>query len=235
MGISTSKLKTTLETFFALNYIKTIYFNFHYLPFKQAIRFPFFLFNVKLKNMGGTIVLDSENIKRGMIRLGRNNNSFFETTRNKLVWEMRGSCIFKGECTIGNNSAIVTGNKGSIEFGDNVLGAFVRICSYKSITIGENTRFSWEIQIIDTDFHETINIETGEKSIPTKEIKIGKNNWIGNRVSIMKGTVTPDFCIVGASSLLNKKYDIPLYSLIAGVPAKLIKTGLYRDLSSHID
>lgn len=236
MGISSTKIKTSIETILAINLLKTIYFNFRLLPFRQAIHLPFFLYRVKLKNMNGKVLLESSKIKPGMVRLGGVYNSFFETGKFKLVWENRGTCVFKGECIVGHNSAIVTGNHGYIEFGANFRAyTTIRLCSYKSIVIGKNSRISWESQLVDTDFHETINIETGERSIPTKEIVIGKNNWIGNRVSIMKGTKTPDFCIVGACSLLNKEYDLPEYSLMAGVPAKLKKTGLYRDLGSDVE
>jgi acetyltransferase-like isoleucine patch superfamily enzyme len=64
-------------------------------------------------------------------------------------------------------------------------------------------------------------------------IKIGAHNWIGNRSNIMKGTITPDYCIVASGSLCNKKIDAPSYSLIAGVPARLIKSNIYRVLDDE--
>ena len=45
----------------------------------------------------------------------------------------------------------------------------------------------------------------------------------------MKNTIIPDYCVVGARSTLMKKYDIPLYSMIAGTPAKLRRTGCFLD------
>lgn len=44
----------------------------------------------------------------------------------------------------------------------------------------------------------------------------------------MKSAVTPDYTIVASNSLYNKHYNFPQYSLIAGSPVKLIKTGIYR-------
>jgi acetyltransferase-like isoleucine patch superfamily enzyme len=214
---------------------QTIFFNLYYLPFKQAIRLPIILYKVKFKLLKGRIVIDTTNIRTGMIQLGPKINSLYETNRSWFIWEHRGTCCFKGSCIIGHNSAISTGVNGYLEFGNNVfVGTTLRIACYKSIIIGENTHFAWEVILIDTDFHETINILSKERSEATKEIRLGKNNWIGIRTIILKGTRTPDFCIAGASSLLNKNYDIPEYSLIAGNPAKLIKTGIYRDLNSNI-
>ncbi len=37
--------------------IPTIYFNFHYLPFRQAIKLPIFLYKPHLKLMKGTITI----------------------------------------------------------------------------------------------------------------------------------------------------------------------------------
>jgi acetyltransferase-like isoleucine patch superfamily enzyme len=171
-----------------------------------------------------------------MIRLGQILNSLYETTKSNFVWELRGTCCFKGTCVIGHNSAISTGKNAYLEFGTNFSATTsLKIACYKSVKFGENTRVAWDVLVIDTDFHETVNVETGERSIPSKDIIIGKNNWIGIHCLILKGTITPDFCVVGASSLLNRKYDFPKYSLIAGNPPLLHKTGIYRDLNSYVE
>ena len=88
--------------------------------------------------------------------------------------------------------------------------------------------------MVDTDFHETINITSGERSLPIGQVLIGKNNWIGMRALILKGTETPDFCTVGPGSILNKKYLIPEYSLIAGIPARLKKENIFMDFNSFV-
>ena len=88
-------------------------------------------------------------------------------------------------------------------------------------------------QILDTTFHFMRSIADGSVSELTKPIVIGAHNWIGNRSNIMKGCILPDYTIVAAGSLCNKHYDFPQYSLIAGTPCKLIKTGIYRCLDDE--
>ena len=44
--------------------IPTIYFNFHYLPFKQAIKLPIFLYKPHLKLMKGTITILGEVVRK---------------------------------------------------------------------------------------------------------------------------------------------------------------------------
>jgi len=65
----------------------------------------------------------------------------------------------------------------------------------------------------------------------TKPVKIGDYCWIGNRSTIMPGTVLPERVIVAANSLLNKDYiekGILPFSVIGGMPAKLLNTDIER-------
>ena len=55
---------------FSLSFIKTIYFNFHYLPFKQAIKLPIILRHVRFKSLKGKVIIDSDHIYTNMIKFG---------------------------------------------------------------------------------------------------------------------------------------------------------------------
>lgn len=206
-----------------------VYFNFRYLPFKQALVLPILLYKPKLLRMKGKVTIESNRIKTGMIRLGCYNVSLYPDAG--IVWENHGGhVIFKSSCSIGNASAISIGQKGKLYFGTGFHSNSLKIACYKSISIGDYVRMGWDCLIIDTNFHRTKRIN-GEASPAFGSIRIGKNNWIGLKCTVMKGTETPDYTIVAGNSVINKKYDIPEYSLIAGSPAKLKFTGIYRDLA----
>jgi acetyltransferase-like isoleucine patch superfamily enzyme len=68
-------------------------------------------------------------------------------------------------------------------------------------------------------------------------VKIGAYNWIANRCTIQKGTVTPDDLVIASGSLLNKDYTvaIPPYSMIGGRPAKLLRENLARVWNPHAE
>ena len=51
---------------------------------------------------------------------------------------------------------------------------------------------------------------------------IGNHCWIGSRVEMCKNAILPNNTIVGACSLVSKKF-INEYTIIAGNPAKIIK------------
>ena len=50
-------------------------------------------------------------------------------------------------------------------------------------------------------------------------VSIGSYVFIGTACTILGGTVVPDYCVVGASALLNDRYE-GSHQLLAGVPAK---------------
>lgn len=54
-------------------------------------------------------------------------------------------------------------------------------------------------------------------------IVVGKYSFIGTRVTFLKGSVIPEYSVVGACSLVNKKFEEP-YMLYGGMPCRLIKS-----------
>lgn len=216
---------------------KTLYFNFHYLSFLDALKLPVvFVSKVHLAQMKGSVNFSSP-IRTAMVVVGSKGNVLYRQDTSSCVWaNYGGNVTFGNKVEFCDGIALEIGQNGHLSFGDNVyFGPMVRMACYDSIEIGANSRIAWESIILDTDFHSTIDVKTGNHSAITKPVKIGKNNWIGIRCFVMKGTQTPDFCIASGYSVINKKYDIPSYSLIGGIPAKFLKEGLYRDLRSHVN
>ena len=52
---------------------------------------------------------------------------------------------------------------------------------------------------------------------------IGDKVWIGCRTTILKGSVIPDGCVIGAGSLVTGKIFSP-NTIIIGSPAKSVRT-----------
>ena len=95
------------------------------------------------------------------------------------------------------------------------------------IEINENCLFGSNIYISD-HFHGEISemelmvIPLERKLFSKGPIIIGKNCWIGDNVCIMPNVKIGDNVIVGANSVITS--DIPANSVVAGVPARLIKS-----------
>jgi acetyltransferase-like isoleucine patch superfamily enzyme len=77
---------------------------------------------------------------------------------------------------------------------------------------------------MDTNFHQMIDTTTGERYKVTQPVVIGSYNYIGNRVSVMPGSQTPNYCTVASNSLCNKDFfKLEENILLAGMPVKLIR------------
>ena len=91
-------------------------------------------------------------------------------------------------------------DQGGIEIGDDVL-------------IGPQT-------IIATLNHDPDPEKRG--GMFAKSVKIGNKVWLGARVTICPGVTIGEGAIAGAGAVVTK--DVPPRTVVAGVPAKVIKT-----------
>lgn len=225
------KLVNQVRRALRVSLLKTAYVNLTMLPLKQAVKFPILITrNVHLFDLSGSIELTGD-IRFAMVRFGffGEDTAFWKT--NVSVLKIRGKLSFHGECHFGSGVIIRVEPEAHLSIGDNVrISNCAKLICYKSIWIGSNCRIAWETQIIDTTFHFVRERETQKIHPRDGEIRIGNHNWIGNRTSIMKGSVLPDYCIVASGSLCNKPYDAPKDSMSGGCPAKLLKSGIYRAL-----
>lgn len=66
-----------------------------------------------------------------------------------------------------------------------------------------------------------------------KPITIGNNVWVGTRVIILDGVTIGDNSIVASGAIVTK--DVPPYSIVGGIPAKVIKTLFDEDMRKRLD
>lgn len=211
--------------------LQSIYFNFHYLPIRQAIKLPILLYKPHLLQCDGQIIIESEDIYTGMIQLGVTKSLFFSNSGMRWINE-GGKCVFNGRCILGNNASVFIAKGGSLIFGSNFISTVNgKICARQKVVFGENVLLGWGVIVMDSSFHrlKKKNGDHKEGDID-KEIVVGRDNWFGVNCLILKGTKTPDYCIFGANSLLNKDYsNNPSYILMAGNPVEIKSTDIWRD------
>ena len=115
----------------------------------------------------------------------------------------------------------------SIIIGNNVsFNTDIHIGCINKITIGDNCLFGSRILITDHNHGDTS--KENLKVVPEKRlliskgpVKIGINVWVGEGVAILSGVSIGDNSIVSANSVVTK--DVPPNSVVAGVPARMIK------------
>lgn len=112
-----------------------------------------------------------------------------------------------------------------IIIGDNVGISGSTICATTSVTIGNNVLIGSGCLISDTDSHpidwEDRLYDRNQKTRKAP-IVIKDNAFIGARSIILKGVTIGEGAVVGAGSVVSK--DVPPYTVVAGNPARVVKT-----------
>jgi acetyltransferase-like isoleucine patch superfamily enzyme len=153
---------------------------------------------------------------------------------------------------IGNHSILYENAKveafgvGEISIGENSIIGDARISCREKITIGDHFLTSWNVFIQDFDSHpvkgalRAAQVQNMTHSFfpsfqvdpmpsafhfdfPSECISIGNNVWLGANVTILKGAKIGDNCVVATGAVVLKG-DYESHSLIAGNPAKVVKT-----------
>ena len=100
------------------------------------------------------------------------------------------------------------------------MNADSTIDCFENIEIGNNCCISKNVTIRDSNSHY-INREGYRCTAP---IKICDNVWIGLGATILSGVTIGEGSVVAAGAVVNK--DVPAKSLVAGVPAKIIRSNI---------
>ena len=113
----------------------------------------------------------------------------------------------QGIIRVGRTCSIGTSNFISAGDGEVIIGNYTRTGPNVSI-LGTQRKFRRKDMLI---------IEQGHSN---KGIRIGNDVLIGAGAVILEGSKIGDGTVIGAGSVVNK--DIPPYSIVVGVPAKVI-------------
>ncbi|WP_277955883.1 acyltransferase [Agromyces atrinae] len=85
------------------------------------------------------------------------------------------------------------------------------------VIIGVGTRISWDVQILDTDFH-WIRDDHGRIHAHTKRIVLEDRVLIGTGSLILKGVTVGTGAVVGAGSVVRA--SVPASTIVIGNPAR---------------
>jgi acetyltransferase-like isoleucine patch superfamily enzyme len=112
---------------------------------------------------------------------------------------------------------VVDSGKLTIGHGTNVNG-LTKILVATEVTIGADCTLSWDVQILDNDFHTiTVGGQTGPMSAP---VRIGDRVWIGTRAVVLKGVTVGDGAVVAAGAVVTE--DVAPKAIVGGIPARQI-------------
>lgn len=126
------------------------------------------------------------------------------------------------------------GKRPKIKIGDGTAIQFYFHCgAAECVTIGENVLISGRVYITDHD-HVFDDYELPARKcskLSSAPVVIEDGAWLGEGSVILKGVTVGCRAVVGANAVVTK--DVPSYSVVAGVPARVIrkisKSGIERN------
>jgi acetyltransferase-like isoleucine patch superfamily enzyme len=188
------------------------------LKFSQAIKLPFLVSHrVAFSCLEGQVEIAE--CRTGIIQIGFDRTGMFDEAA-KSVWHVSGRVVFAGKTRIGPAAKIQV--SGQLLLGENFqTGSGTSIYCIDQISFGQNCLLSWDVLLMDNDFHEIRNF-SGQVINQSKPIVFGDNVWIGCRSTVIKGAGSSDGCVIAAGTLLNKRLD-SASSIIGGIPLKVLK------------
>lgn len=125
--------------------------------------------------------------------------------RNTIVYCKNGNIHLKRGVNISSNCTIFSSNSLTIEE-DTLVGAYSYLLSG-----GEYDYTDRETKFAD---------QNGMTS--RSPLVIGKNCWLGARVTVLDGASVGEHCVIGAGAVVTKR--VPRDSLALGVPATIAKS-----------
>jgi len=125
-----------------------------------------------------------------------------------------------GDVKMRSGIHLIISENAKLTIGSGHFNRDVKIKCFNNITIGHQVAISENVTIWDSNAHTILRCGY-VKSAP---VKIGDHVWIGVNVIILKGVTIGNNVIIAAGSVVNK--DVPSDCLIAGNPAKIIRTGV---------
>ncbi len=152
------------------------------------------------------------------LRLGRG---------SRMTCWSRGGIVIGRDFSLGEWCTIMNGFNpfsaiGTIRIGDNVgIGGYAYICCPSSIEIGDDTIVGQYLSIhpqehVFADRDRPIRLQ----GVRSRGVGIGRDCWIGAKVTILDGVMLGDGCVVAAGAVVTKSFAAG--SIIGGVPARLI-------------
>ncbi len=152
-------------------------------------------------------------------------NRILEIKRAFYRYRVKKDCYsYKGRIFVGGHTQV----NGNTVLGNNVCFNGMKITGRGKVTIGDNFHSGQDCLFITHNHNYEGEEIPYDSSLITKEITIGDNVWLGDRVIVLGGNTIGEGAIIQAGSVVTS--DIPSFAIAGGNPARVFK---YRDIDHY--
>jgi acetyltransferase-like isoleucine patch superfamily enzyme len=150
-------------------------------------------------------------------------SAYIETTYSFLLYRSeaplglrlgRGASLYK-------STMLDVGRDGQVVLGAFALVHGARIICDAAIDIGDYALISWNVVLMDT-YRVGRAWPRTLKAAPARPVRIGRNVWIGFEACVLPGVTIGEGAVVGARAVVAE--DVPAYTVVAGNPARVIRS-----------
>lgn len=171
-------------------------------------------------------------LKSSKIKINGSNNTLqiAKSIIKNININIQGSnniITIKEECIIRNTNIIVIGSSLNLSIGKNTQIAEAEIvCGGRNskVFIGDNVLMAHGIEIRNNDGHSIYSAD-GTLLNPSKDIHISNNVWLSQHTKILKGAHIGSNSVVAISAVVSSG-DYPSGSILAGIPARIVKENI---------
>ena len=165
----------------------------------------------KLKKCGKNYYFGRFHRLKGAEFISMGDNVVFDDSVVLTVWEHLNNRHFSPSVVIGNNVSI---------------SDFCHISIVNALHIDSGTAIGKWVTISDNSHgnvsYDDMQLGVFEREIVSRgSINIGRNVWVGDKVTILAPVSIGDGAIITANAVVTK--DVPPYCVVAGAPARVIK------------
>lgn len=186
----------------------------------EVISNPFVNSKVNFEGENNLLLIDSNvQVSNSIINFkGSNSLIYIRKTRNNKL---------SISCSIYNESTLFINQGSSVNGRLNLV-----ISESQNILIGRDCMFSFGCWLRTADVHLIYDSNTKNRINFSKGLIIGDHVWIGQDSKLLKGAKIGSGSVVGLGTVVSNA--VPSNSIVAGVPAKIVKLDIFWDRqSSH--
>lgn len=189
-----------------LNFLRSLYFNFRYLPFKQAINLPVWITtNFRVHGLKrGRLIICRPN--RKSVIFGCWGSPGLQQMKGELLFSKGSRLILRGHTVVSQGSVLRIDKGASMDLGEDFYcnkNCFFR--ASRNIVFGNDCLVGWNVQINTSDGHTILH--DGKQRASDLPVIIGNHVWITSNTVITKGVSIADGCIIAQGAVVAKSIN----------------------------